>query len=125
MISAALTTSVAAYIETNLILTSEPKYLLEIAEFLKTHSVNNETIIIRKPHLAYLSNLKPEFPLANTAKEYLAKAKQINASYITYSDYEASLWKGLESLRNPKTLPSQFKLIYTHSSTNTLIYKIK
>lgn len=116
---------VAAYIETNLILTSEPKYLLETADFLKTHSEANEIIIIRKPHLAYLSNLKPEFPLASTAKEYLDKAKQINASYIAYSTYEASLWKGLESLSNPKTLPSQFKLIYTHPSTNTLIYKIK
>ncbi|MGL4483434.1 MAG: hypothetical protein ACRCUS_00635, partial [Anaerovoracaceae bacterium] len=117
--------SMAACIETNLILTSEPKYLLGIADFLKTHSYTNETIIIRKPHLAYLSNLKPEFPLASTAKEYLDKAKQINASYIAYSDYEANLWKGLESLSNPKPLPSQFKLIYTHSLTNTLIYKIK
>ncbi len=116
---------VAAYIETNLILTSEPKYLFEVADFLKTHSVANETIIVRKPHLAYLSNLKAEFPLANTAKEYLDKATQFNASYIAYSDYEASLWKGLESLKNPKALPSKFKLIYTHSSTNTLIYEIK
>lgn len=117
--------SVAAYIETNLILTFEPKYLLEIADFLKTQSFANEIIIIRKPHLAYLSNLKAEFPLASTAKEYLDEAKQINASYIAYSDYEASLWQGLESLSNPKILPDQFKLIYTHSLTNTLIYKIK
>ncbi len=116
---------VAAYIETNLILTSEPKHLLKIADFLRTHSSEHEIIIIRKPHLAYLANLKADFPLANTANEYLDKAKQIDASYIAYSDYEASLWKGLESLSNPKTLPSQFELIYTHSVTNTLIYKIK
>ncbi|PSB33502.1 ArnT family glycosyltransferase [Chlorogloea sp. CCALA 695] len=120
-----LVLSAAAYIETKLILVSEPKYLVEIAAFLKTSSLPNETIIVRKSHLAYLANLKAEFPLATNANEYLDKAKEINASYIVYSDYEASLWKGLESLSNPKTLPSTFKLIYTHPPTNTLIYEVK
>ncbi len=117
--------SAAAYIETKLILVSEPKYLLEIADFLKTSSLPNETIIVRKPQLAYLANLKAEFPLATSANEYLDEAKEINASYIVYSDYEATLWKGLESLRNPKILPNKFKLIYTHLPTNTLIYEVK
>ena len=120
-----LVLSVAAYIETRLILVYEPKYLLEIAAFLKTHSLPNETIIVRKPHLAYLANLKTEFPLATNASDYLEKAREVNASYIVYSDYEASLWKGLESLSNPKVLPNKFKLIYTHLPTNTLIYKVK
>ncbi len=117
--------SAATYIETKLILVSEPKYLLEIAAFLKTHSLPNETIIVRKPHLAYLANLKAEFPLATNASDYLEKAREFNVSYIVYSDYEATLWKGLESLSNPKILPSKFKLIYTHPLTNTLIYEIK
>lgn len=117
--------SAAAYIETKLILVSEPKYLLEIAAFLKTSSLPNETIIVRKSHLAYLANLKAEFPLATSANEYLDKAKEIDASYIVYSDYEATLWKGLKSLSNPKTLPDKFKLIYTHPQTNTLIYEVK
>lgn len=117
--------STAAYVETRVILTSEPKYLLEVATFLKNYSVPNETIIIRKPHLAYLANLKADFPLAMTANEYLDKAKEINARYIAYSDYEASLWIGLKSLSNPKALPSEFSLIYSHLPTNTLIYEIK
>jgi 4-amino-4-deoxy-L-arabinose transferase-like glycosyltransferase len=117
--------SVAAYIETKLIIVSEPKYLLEIAAFLKAQSLPNEIIIVRKPHLAYLANLQAEFPLATSANEYLDKAKKVNASYIVYSDYEATLWKGLESLHNPKTLPNKFKLIYTHPQTNTLVYKLK
>lgn len=75
--------------------------------------------------MAYLANLKAEFPLATSANEYLDKAKEINASYIVYSDYEATLWKGLESLSNPKILPNKFKLIYTHLPTNTLIYEAK
>ena len=120
-----LVSSAAAYIETKLILVSEPKYLLEIAAFLKTYSLPNETIIVRKPHLAYLGNLKAEFPLAKNANEYLDKSKEINASYIVYSDYETRLWKGLESLSNPKILPNKFKLIYTHPPTNILIYEVK
>jgi Dolichyl-phosphate-mannose-protein mannosyltransferase len=115
----------AAYVETSLTIASEPKYLLAVATFLKNRSVPNEIIIIRKPHLAYLANLKAEFPLAITANEYLNKAKQIDARYIAYSDYEASLWQGLKSLSNPKALPNKFKLIYTHSPTNTLIYEVK
>ena len=117
--------SMAAYLETSLTITSEPKYLLAIATFLKNRSVPNEIIIIRKPHLAYLANLQAEFPLAMNANEYLDKAKQLNARYIVYSDYEASLWQGLKSLSNPKALPNKFKLIYTHPSTNTLIYEVK
>ncbi len=46
--------SAAAYIETKLIIVYEPKHLLEVAAFLKTSSLHNETIIVRKSHLAYL-----------------------------------------------------------------------
>ncbi len=113
-----------ACIETKLTLESEPKYLLTIADFLKHYTLPHETIIIRKPHLAYLAHLKAEFPLAQTAEDYLAKAQEINAKYIAYSDYEAQLWLGLKSLSNPQLLPFNFKLIYHHLLTHTLIYKI-
>lgn len=114
----------AAYLETESIIVSEPKYLLEIADFLQSYSLVNETIITRKPHLAYLAKLKGVFPLAKTADEYLVKARDIKARYIVYSDYEASLWSGLKSLSAPKALSQDFKLIYRHKPTNTLIYEI-
>lgn len=120
----AFSLSGAAYLETKSIIASEPRYLLEIAEFLKSYSSPNEVLISRKPHLAYLAKLKGVFPLVKTADEYLVKAREIKASYIVYSDYEASLWPGLKSLSNPKALPDGFKLIYCHQLTNTLIYKI-
>jgi len=114
----------AAAIETHLTLASEPKYLLPIAHFLKASSSPHEIMIIRKPHLAYLADLTPAFPLASTANEYLAKAQEIGAKYLVYSDYEASLWSGLKSLSNPRDVPSLLQLVYHHRPTNTLIYEV-
>ncbi|NEO54788.1 MAG: glycosyltransferase family 39 protein [Okeania sp. SIO3B5] len=116
--------TLASGIETYLTLRDEPKYLLVIAEYLKASSSPNEIMIIRKPHLAYLANLTPTFPLANTANEYISKAKEIGAKYVVYSDYEASLWSGLNSLSSPKNLPPSLQLIYHYQPTNTLIYQI-
>ena len=103
----------------------EPRYLLEIAEFLRRKSTPGELIIVRKSHLAYLAGLTRVFPLANTSEEYLVKAREIGARYIVYSRFEASLWPGLNSLRNPDAIAGGFKLIYTHNPTRTLIYEIQ
>jgi hypothetical protein len=107
------------------LLHNEPKYLLKIADFLKHKYPAAEVIIVRKPHLAYLSQLKYSFPLATTPEEYLREAKSVNAKLIVYSDYEAKLWPGLQNLANPDLLPKNFHLVYAHSSSNTLIYEIK
>jgi len=115
--------TIAAGIESYLTLAAEPKYLISIAEFLKASSLPDEIIIIRKPHLAYLADLTPTFPLANTVDEYLKKAQKIGAKYLVYSDYEASLWSGLTVLSNPENLPPSLQLIYHHQATNTLIYQ--
>lgn len=116
----------AAYLGSRSIIASEPRYLLEIAEFLKQYSdVDRDLVMIaRKPHLAYLAGLKAEFPLAKTADEYLVKAKEIKANYIVYSNYEAELWPGLKALSNPQAITKHFKLIYQDRASNTLIYKI-
>jgi 4-amino-4-deoxy-L-arabinose transferase-like glycosyltransferase len=116
--------TVAAGVETNLNLANEPRYLIEIATFLKIQTSPNEIIITRKPHLAYLAGLNRYFPLAKNAEEYLVKAREHKASYLVYSDYEASIWPGLKSFKNPQTVSPNFKLIYQHQSSQTLIYKI-
>jgi hypothetical protein len=115
---------ITASIETYNLFASEPKYLLEIATFLQSKISPHQTIIVRKPHLAYLAKLNPVFPLANTAEEYLTVARENQAQYIVYSDDEATLWKGLKSLANPQQLPQEFQLIYRHQPSNTLIYRI-
>lgn len=110
--------------ETYSLITSEPRYLLEIADILKSKTKPQQIIIVRKPHLAYLAELTPTFPLVNTAEEYLEAAKKIDAQYIVYSDYEATLWQGLKSISSPQQLPPEFQLVYRHSPSNTLIYQI-
>jgi len=115
----------SSYRATRRTLASEPRYLLEIASFLRNRSTTGELIIVRKSHLAYLAGLTRVFPLANTSQEFLAKAREIGARYIVYSEFEASLWPGLKSLRNASAMPGRFKLIYTHYPTRTLIYEIR
>ncbi len=104
---------------------SEPKYLIEAAEFLKSRSSKDDLIITRKPHLGYLSNLKKTFLFENSTEDYLYKSKLLKARYIVYSDFDAKLWPGLKALSNPDSLPNDFHLIYQHKPTNTLIYEIK
>lgn len=120
----AVSQSMIAYHRTNVIIASEPRYLLEAADFMRNHSSSQDIMIVRKPHLAYLSGLRGEFPLAETADEFLVKAREIGARYIVYSDLEASLWPNLKSLSDPRTVPNSFKLIYSHKQNHLLIYEI-
>lgn len=113
-----------AYLLSRGVINAEPRYLIEIADVLKSRSLADGVIILRKPHLAYLAGLEAAFPLAETADEYLVKAREIGARYIVYSDSEASQWPGLKSLSNPDALPKDFKLIYLHEPTRTLVYEI-
>jgi hypothetical protein len=111
--------------ETKKLLNSEPKYLLEAANFLKSRSSPDDIIISRKPHIAYLSGLKREFLPEYSAQDYYKKAKEINARYIVYSDLENELWPGLYDFGYPDAVKDFFTLIYEHKPTNTLIYEIK
>ncbi len=114
-----------SYNRTKSFFDSEPKYLLQAADFLKSRSSEADIIIARKPHLAYLSNLKGILLYENSAENYYYKSKLINARYIVYSDFEAELWPGLKVLNNPKNIKDYFTLVYQHKPTNTLIYEIK
>ena len=114
-----------SFTETKTLLNSEPKYLLEAADFLKSRSSPDDIIISRKPHIAYLSGLKREFLPEYSAQDYYKKAKEINARYIVYSDLENELWPGLYDFGYPDAVKDFFILIYEHKPTNTLIYEIK
>jgi hypothetical protein len=121
----AICVSKDAYDATRRTLASEPRYLTEIAAFLRNRSSSDDLVIVRKPHLAYLSGLREEFPLLETPNEYLTKAREIGARYIVYSKREELYWPGLRSFGHPDTLPADFKLIYRHEPTGTLIYEIE
>jgi 4-amino-4-deoxy-L-arabinose transferase-like glycosyltransferase len=121
----ALCLSAQAYKQVRQTLNTEPRYLLDAAKFLRERSSPNDIIIARKPHIAYLSNLRQEFYPLDTADQYLAKAREIGARYLVYSDFEASIWPGLKSFKDPEVLPPGFTLIYRHEPTHTLIYEIE
>jgi Dolichyl-phosphate-mannose-protein mannosyltransferase len=109
---------------TRRILDAEPKYLLGIAQFLRERSSPVDIIIVRKAHLAYLSGLKQAFPLVQSAADYLSSARRIGARYIVYSEPDVRLWQGLDSLKDPDSLPNDFKLIYFHAEPRVLVYEI-
>jgi hypothetical protein len=117
-------TSIPAYQHTQRMLNSEPRYLMEIANFLRDRSSERDIIIARKPHLGYLTGLKRTFPLVDSADHYLLEARRMGARYIVYSDEEASRWPGLKSLKHPALLSGDFKIIYRHEKSRTLVYEI-
>jgi len=114
---------VSAYRETSRLIVSEPRYLFGIAEFVKRHSSPGERIIARKPHLAYLAGLVNTFPFVHSADAYLEEARRRGARFIVYSDYEARVWPGLKSLRDPRAVPAGLTLIYYHPPSRTVIYE--
>ncbi len=124
LIVAASLTGAAFHLSSEAI-TSEPRYLLEIADFLKHHSVPGEVIVARKPHLAYLSGLVNTFPFVHTAGAYLREARARGARYVVYSAPEAERWPGLKSLGDPGAAPAGLKLVYDHPASQTLIYEVE
>ena len=112
-------------------LASEPRHLIEIADFLRQRSSPQDAIFALQPHYAHLAGIRHVFPVKQTpdtyietADHYLAKAKEISARYIAYSDIEAKIWPGFKSLANPDTVPDGLRLIYHHKPSNTLIYEV-
>ena len=105
-------------------LRSDPVYLFPIAAFLRSHASPDTVVIAQKPHLAYLAGMRWTFPMAQSAEEFLEKARELGARYVVYSDREASLWRGLKSLRDPGALPAGLTVIYRHDPSHTLIYEV-
>jgi hypothetical protein len=109
---------------TKRMLDSEPKHLLGIAEFLRQRSSPGDAIIVRKAHLAYLAGLKQALPLVQSGNDYLPSVRRIGARYIVYSEADVQLWPGLDSLKDPGSVPNGFKLIYVHQEPRVLVYEI-
>lgn len=123
IISLLLGILIATGVETYLTIKTEPRYLLPIATAINQGNSREKIMIVRKPHLAYLANLQPAFPLAATTEEYLTVAREIGADYLVYSDYEASLWPGLQALKQPEKLAPEFQLIYQDVINKVLVYQ--
>jgi 4-amino-4-deoxy-L-arabinose transferase-like glycosyltransferase len=102
----------------------EPRYLVEMAAALKKQASPNDGVITLTAQLPYLAGLRAEFPLAERPDEYRAKAREVRARYIVYSDQAAEVWAPLKFLADPTKAPSGFRLVLKHDPSHTLVYEI-
>ncbi len=105
-------------------LVSEPRHLLELAQFLRERSSAGDRIIVRTPHLASLAGLEYRFPVERKPELFLRRAREMGARYLVYSERGARLWPALEAFREPERVPDGFELIYQHEPTHTLVYEL-
>lgn len=104
---------------------SEPRYLLPMADMLRTRATPDNILVAQKPHLAYLAGMQWDFVLGHTPQEFLDGARSLGARYIEYSDLEASNWPGLSCLKDPAALPKEFTAIYQDAAhSHTVLYEL-
>ncbi len=105
-------------------LRTAPVYLLDAAEVLSARAVPGDSIMSLKPHLAYLAKLNME-PIEGleTIKDYATRARERHIRFIVYSAMEESHIAGLQALRDPSLMPPEFRVVYEHVPTRTLIYE--
>jgi hypothetical protein len=104
----------------------EPRALLDAATAIEHRVSKGKSIIARKPHLGYLTNLQTKyFPLAKTIDELLDYARKEKADYLLYSEIESKMRPELNNLLEPDTLPEVFELLYLSRQTGTVVYKLR
>jgi hypothetical protein len=114
----------ASIVETHGIIANEPRHLFELTAVLKQHASSNDMLIARKPHLAYLAGVRYGFPLAKTPDDFHRWARANGARFLLYTDFEASLWRGLEPFADPRRVAPDFRLLHRHERDRTLLYEI-
>lgn len=106
-------------------LRTTPTYLLGAAEVLRARAVPGDSIMGLKPHLAYLAKLNMEsIEGLETIEDYVRRARERNVRFIAYSAFEESYSVGLRALRDPARVPQEFRVVYEHVPTKTLVYEI-
>jgi hypothetical protein len=98
---------------------------LDAAEVLSARAVPGDSIMSLKPHLAYLAKLNME-PIEGleTIEDYVTRARERNVRFIVYSALEESNSEGLRALHDPARMPQEFRVVYEHAPTKTLVYEI-
>ena len=108
------------------VIAEEPRELLQVAEMLETKVLDNQSIIARKPHLGYLSNLETKyFPEAKTVQDLLDFAAQENADYLLYGQVEFKRRPELAFLLDVEKAPEQLQPVCFVEEPKTVVYKIQ
>lgn len=102
-----------------------PVHLLQAAEILRARALPGDGIMGYKPDLAYLANLKAvSIDGLDSVEEYVERARRNHVRYIVYSEFEEQYMAGLHVLRDPALMPDDFRVIYEHTPTKTLVYEV-
>ena len=59
-----------------------------------------------------------------TIEDYVTRSRERNVRFVVYSAFEESYFEGLRALRDPARMPQEFRVIYEHVPTKTLVYEI-
>lgn len=107
-------------------LAEEPLYILEMAEILRARANPGDTIIVRKPHVAFHADLHPVFPLAETAADFQMAAERVGARFLAYSRSEARLWPGLEEFGDSTSASRLgFRVLYASADADAILYELE
>jgi hypothetical protein len=111
---------------------SGPKELLVLREkfFQVTQRPETEwsadTVIARKPHVAYYLNLQMGgFPYVNTYDELIAACRKQHAKFLYYSYWEAQMRPQFQFLFNVQSPPPELEPVLIMEQPAAVLYRIK
>lgn len=118
--------TVASVKATRAQLAEDPVELLPVAETLREAGYAGETMVARKPHLAFTSGMDVlYFPQVKTVAELVAYAREHGARLVLYSYIEAELRPELVILRQPEAVGSDLQLVYGQEEPCIYVYEVK
>jgi len=104
---------------------SEPRELIEIAAEFKRKGIDGRTIIARKPHFGFLTNLETVyFPEANSIEMLLAFARDEGADFLLYGEMESERRPELQKLLEPDSAPPQLQVVTVWQQPKTVLYRL-
>jgi hypothetical protein len=118
--------AVVSAIKTREYLTSEPLEILRTGEVLRANASPGDTILLRKPHLAYLGGIEPDFRLADpeggSLMNWLREGSKARFLYV--GPLEVQVNPALAPLATAKNVPPGFQLMHQTESPPSALYKI-
>jgi hypothetical protein len=106
-----------------LALRSQPVEILEAAKSLS--GVERGLRLAGPPHLAYQLGWTTVRLRANTAEEYLARARREGIHYIMYTPQQEGGWPNAAVLRDPKLVPPGLNPVFVHRPSGAIVYKVE
>jgi hypothetical protein len=108
---------------------SGPREVVSIAQWFKSNcddTGKGQTIIARKPHIAYYLDMKMElFPYVETYPQLLDQVRKVHASYLYFSLMEAGMRPQFRYLLDPAKAPRELRPLTYSAYPPAVLYKIE